>query len=500
MAIRTMKSDDNDVSTQGTNPNVTQTQPMPATLPPTVVRPATQTTVTPVPNTTDPDVVRSAKLTPVAPSSGQIVARPAPTRIPDTPQANDRGVGIDNSAIVSSPGLDNSNIATEQSVTVAYAEDLSPWFKEDKWPQSAWLTRELGTTNKMLSGSDYDQFVIDNLRWRYLHLETDFRSALNNFYNSPYFDKVIARRIINLLQTAQQALDQASCDPLNVKSLLDIADENMPWIFPPHYAKAETASMIADLKNQHNMWGTFLENELNRDGQTLGGLRAAMNMVKEQVNAQERDKQISNGLQIDRLRMLINYGVGVLILMLIGLPLFINYNSFSDPTIKIFSDTFIGQLHDHTKAWQWLAIASFAAIGAIGSFLSGLLQIRRSHVTLSEYKESMVQFKLRPIVGALIASLAAVLLITKVSGVSVDGVGGFLLIIFICGFSERYFLNLFKINDDSSLVSAPQQAPTVDLPTDSTPPPAPPSSAPDPNTVRPRKAVDSSADVNTRKL
>ncbi len=487
MAIRTMKSDDQDITTQGANtPNVTQTQVIPATLPPTVVRPATQSTVTPVPNTTAP-----------------VVVRPAPQiRMSETPQPNDRGIGIDVQGNFISPGLDNSNIAIEKTVAVAYAEDLSPWFKEDKWAKSEWLTRELTTKNKIYSGSNYDQYVIDDLRWRYLHLETDFRSALNNFYNSPYFDRVIGRRIINLLQTAQQALDQPSCDPLNVKSLLDIADENMPWIFPPHYAKAEAASMIADLKNQKNMWGTFLENELNRDGQTLGGLRAAMNMVKEEVNAQTRDKQISNGLQIDRLRMLINYGVAVLILMLVGLPLFINYNSFDDEKTKIFSDTFIGQLHYHTKAWQWIAIASFAAIGAIGSFLSGLLQIRRSHVALGEYRESMVQFKLRPIVGALISSLAAVLLITKVSGVSVEGVGGFLLIIFICGFSERYFLNLFKINDDSAVANAPQQAPTVDLPVDATPPPAP-AAAPtsEPNVVRaPRKATDSPSDVNTRKL
>ena len=475
-----MKSDETDVSTQGNNtPNLTQSPTMPATPPPTVVRSVGAQTA--VPNTTAPVVVRPAP----------------PVKQPD-PTPSDRGIGIDGPAL--QPG---GQVAKPEDapVAVAYAEDLTPWMKEDKWAKSAWLTQEL-PPKKSLNSNHYDQFVIDDLRFRYLQEETDFRSALNNFYNSPYFDRVVARRIIDLLQTAQQALDQDSCNPLNVKALLDLAEENGAWLYPPHYAKSMAGSMIADLKFKHNMWGSYLENELNRDGQTLGGLRTAINLVKEQINKEKRIIQIGNGLQIDRLRMLINYGLIVMVLMLAGLPFFL-----FDKSPDIISKTFLGSSYV-AKGWQWLSVASFAAIGAIGSFLSGLLQIRRSHVTLGDFKESMIQFKLRPIVGALVASLAAVLLITKVSGVTVDGVGGFLLIIFVCGFSERYFLNLFKISDDAAAPAQPVQPPTVDMPADTSAPvevtvQAAPGQSGEPHIVRPalpRKAVDNVADVNTRKL
>ncbi len=463
MAIRTMKSDDNNAPETGNKTSgMIQPQQMPATPPPTIQRsfgqsPAALT----IPNTTDPVFVRL------------------------TPQPEkDRGVGIGGQV------LNSNSTNDEEGFTAAYAEDLSPWFKDDKWATSSWLTRE-STPMRASSSSNYELFVTDNLRWRYLRLETDFRSALNNFYNSPYFDKVVARRIISLLQSAQTALDQTSCDQMNVQSILDLAEENIPWIFPPHYVKSYAASLIADLKSQHNMWGVFLENELNRDNQTLGGLRAAINLVNEKTNRKDRDNQVSNSLQIDRLRMLINYGLIVLLVMLVGLPLFL-YDKSSD----VIAKTFLGSSYI-AKGWQWISVVCFAAIGAIASFLSGLLQIRSSHVTLGEFRESMIQFKLRPIVGALIASLAGVLLITKVSGVSVDGVGGFILIIFICGFSERYFLNLFKISDDAYAPAAPIQPPSVDIPSDAAPAPA---QAAEPTAVKPRKAVDNISDVNTRKL
>ena len=462
MAIRTMKSDDNAPANGNNTSGLKQPQQIPATPPPTIQRQFEQTpAASTLPSSTDPEFVRQT----VQPEK-------------------DRGIGIGGQP------LTNESKNDEEGFTAAYAEDLSPWFKDDKWATSSWLTRE-STPLRASSSSNYELFVTDNLRWRYLRLETDFRSALNNFYNSPYFDKVVARRIISLLQSAQVALDQTSCDQMNVQSILDLAEENIAWIFPPHYVKSYAASMIADLKSQHDMWGIFLENELNRDNQTLGGLRAAINLVNEKTNRKDRDNQVSNSLQIDRLRLLINYGLIVLLVMLLGLPLFLN-----DKSSDVISKTFLGSSYI-AKGWQWISVACFAAIGAIASFLSGLLQIRRSHVTLGEFRESMIQFKLRPIVGALIASLAAVLLITKVSGVTVDGVGGFLLIIFICGFSERYFLNLFKISDDAVTLAAPIQPPSVDMPSDAASAPA---QSAVPAAAKPRKAVDNVSDVNTRKL
>ena len=102
---------------------------------------------------------------------------------------------------------------------------------------------------------------------------------------------------------------------------------------------------------------------------------------------------------------------------------------------------------------------SFAVVGGIGGFLSGLLQMRDSKTDLGEYEVSILLFQIRPIFGAFAALVSFMLLSWNVlSGVINPTTGSYALIAFVSGFSERYFIRLFdKMNGDTELPNIPSK-------------------------------------------
>ena len=337
-------------------------------------------------------------------------------------------------------GLDTANLPLD-----IVSEDLSKWLKESTWSQPKWLTNR-NNSSKMLD-KNFEEYVMNSLRWRYMRLEGDFRTVFNNYYNTEYIDKVTARRIIAFLESAREALEMDNCDALDVSNLLDMADQYLVWLYPPHVANAQSAALAAQLKAQNNSWGNYLESEISRSGQTLGGLRAALDKVKQVQNEENQIIQINSGLQIERLEMLIKWGKIVLIVMIIGLPWIMKSDAV------IFKDTILQEM---IGIKQWIGILIIGIIGGVGAFLSGLLQVRRTRVTQGEFKESVIQFKLRPVVGAIFAMFIAALLSWDViSGIEIKNAGAFIMIAFLCGFSERYFLNLLKIDDEGNSSAAP---------------------------------------------
>ena len=91
----------------------------------------------------------------------------------------------------------------------------------------------------------------------------------------------------------------------------------------------------------------------------------------------------------------------------------------------------------------------FSIIGGIGGFVSGILQIKNSKVGLVEYKESMLLFQLKPIIGSLLGVFVFLVLSWEVlPGLIIENIGSIMLIVFLSGFSERYFLNLLQIKEE----------------------------------------------------
>lgn len=347
-------------------------------------------------------------------------------------------------------GIDPDNMADVNPMVNEI--DLSPWLEESAWAQPAWFSK--GRPDGKMINKNYDAYIMDSLRWRYTRLEGDFRTVFNNYYGSAYIDKVTAQRIIAFLGSAKAALEKDNCDPMDVGNLLDMTDQYMVWLFPPHIANAQAAALSSQLKSTGSHWGDYLELERNRSGQTLGGLRAALDKVKQAVNDENQLVQLNNGLQLERLEMLKKWGIIVLIVMLVGLPVIIKSDA------SIFKESILGD-PSVEKFRQWLGLGTIAIVGGVGAFLSGLLQMRRTKVTIGEFKENVMQFELRPIVGAMFAMIIATLLTWNlISGVEIQNAGAYILIAFLSGFSERYFLSLLKI-DDEGASTIPQGAPIV---------------------------------------
>jgi hypothetical protein len=125
----------------------------------------------------------------------------------------------------------------------------------------------------------------------------------------------------------------------------------------------------------------------------------------------------------------------------------------------------------------WLGAATVTLFGALGGFLSGLLQARNARVSLAEYQENMLRLQLKIWVGAIVSLLLYILLAWKiVPGISIEVQGTFLLLAFISGFSERYFLKLLDLKGEEEPVEARKESPVLD---GATPPPRPSAATPE---------------------
>jgi hypothetical protein len=112
------------------------------------------------------------------------------------------------------------------------------------------------------------------------------------------------------------------------------------------------------------------------------------------------------------------------------------------------SSTLINLIPNFKVLAGWLLVITLAIFGGIGGFISGLLQIKNSKINLLKYKESLLKFQLKPLVGAITAALISVLLSWEIlPDIKIASIGSFVFIAFLAGFSERYFLNLLTIDE-----------------------------------------------------
>jgi hypothetical protein len=99
----------------------------------------------------------------------------------------------------------------------------------------------------------------------------------------------------------------------------------------------------------------------------------------------------------------------------------------------------------------YLTTLGIAVIGAAGALLSAFLQRRDKPVGLRDYQVRETEAWGRAAVGAMIAVLAYFLLSFNVMpGLSATSPGTYLLVAFIAGFSERYFVGLLSVDKVSS--------------------------------------------------
>lgn len=344
----------------------------------------------------------------------------------------------------------NSSPDSKPNMRITPSEDMTLWQDAAKWPQPKWLNQTRGQKEKEKSG--YRTNYFNSLRSRYLELEADFRSCYNNFYHSKYMDLNTAQIVIGYLQSAKKALEGTDGDIYDIVTMLNLAEQGMIGLYPPHVAKARVAGLGAELKAEGSPWGDYLLSELDKGNQTLGGLRAALDKTKNALNDAAQQQLIATSLQIERLRTTWIWGLVVLAASLIFLPMIVSYDD------TFWAKTAIGKAPEFWRPWY--VAFTMAIFGIGGAFFSSLMAVQGSTSKLSDFQEKQKESQLKFAVGGIAALITFIFLSWDVlPGVQLKNAGSMLFFAFIVGFSERYFLRFLNIENKNSLPMPNKPAP-----------------------------------------
>jgi hypothetical protein len=279
-------------------------------------------------------------------------------------------------------------------------------------------------------------------------------------------------------------------------NLLNLADECMAWIYPEDIVLTQIPILIARIEETKNLEDKDKQRYIKQlndqlDKKDEKAFRQVFDEIIWLCNKKNLEEMINIGLQIECLVNYVKWGRKLLLIFFLVIPLMINFKIFSD--WSLYGDTTIyGTINATAKQavsnwimggwhtgnltignwkgslpipswhmgnfmvyWQqaiivWLTALGIAIVGGIGGYLSGLIQTRRSKTSLALYEEGVLLSQLRLIFGGFAGLVSFVLLSWNLlSGISVTSLGPIVLAAFLSGFSERYFLNLLKIEQEN---------------------------------------------------
>jgi hypothetical protein len=252
-----------------------------------------------------------------------------------------------------------------------------------------------------------------------------------------------AERCSDYLKEAKKQLEFRRANFLVCSSLLFLAEVTLVWLYPPEILELRCQAVHSRLTKLEPR-AQYLERALldaqNDDDRAL---RSALEDAMSHLQQFEQDAAIGDDLQVTRLRMLMLYIASALLLLLAAVPYVmvdLSQAKISGWPVVTFSNARLTQL---------ISAATVGVIGAVGGILSGLLATRDTATTLLDYRASMLKLGLKPLVGAVAALTLYLLLGWQVlTGVQVTSGGTFLVVGFLAGFSERYFLRLLRAEEE----------------------------------------------------
>ena len=358
----------------------------------------------------------------------------------------------------------------------------------DQWPTPGWYTGK-AETGKLQT---YESYVACYLRTRYMELEGDFRTEV-----IPYgeIDPRTRDRVVAFLHSARESLESRDPDFLTVSNTLDLAERYMIVFVPYWIVGAKTARVLTLLKTLRPEGGETFVDEITTIPGTVNGilrkgrdeelsgtetkaLRRLFPWLDEAMGLIIRhglQLQISDGLQLKRLRTLLTWGAILFAVFFLISPLVINTDKLAglpsfflasplainpDKLAGLPSSTFVGQAE--IISWRsviisWLAALAIVITGALGGFVSGVLQARSSRITLTDFQENKLKLLLKLLIGGIVALILFILLSWGIiSGVTITNPGTYFLVAFLSGFSERYFLRLLDADGNGGAERPPE--------------------------------------------
>lgn len=285
----------------------------------------------------------------------------------------------------------------------------------------------------------YSTSTISVLTRRYVKIRGDLLVSVGDGSNLDPVSARYAERCSDYLHAAKQQLSGRQANFFVCTSLLFLAEVTLVWLYPKGMLDLRCEAVQARLQALRPR-APWLERSLveSRQRQDDRFLRSALEDALNHLQMAEQDAAIADDLQVTRLKSLIVYiaiALGLLMLAVPYVTLDLSTSIEGWPVARFPS----------ALATQWVSAGAVCAIGAVGGIFSGLISVRDSTTTLLEYRASMLKLALKPLVGA-VASLTLYLLLSWqiLTGIQVTNGGTFLLVGFLAGFSERYFLRLLR--------------------------------------------------------
>lgn|GEM_PF-640396 len=325
---------------------------------------------------------------------------------------------------------------------------------EKNWPVPNWLKGNAKT--KRNTYKKYDKLFLSELRAKYVEIESDFRASLSDFKPGET-DWAVAEMIRNLLNETRQLLEADDSDKLCAANAINLLDRYLIWIFPPALVKMRSEILSENILSDYPFYSKKLAEAINcfaekcndkgPNEQDMKNIRAVYDEVKGKINRDKIDKHTNKELQLNKLAYLNKIGIAVLLVAILVFgfltdpaKLYESYSSRSYLNIKIFLlDT------------KWIILWCYVFVGAMGAFISGMMEVRNSTVNLADYQETEGKLYLRLLIGGIMSLIVIVSLSKGILDIEIKNNGTFLLLAFLSGFSERYFLRIFKLTAEGDV-------------------------------------------------
>jgi hypothetical protein len=306
---------------------------------------------------------------------------------------------------------------------------------ETKWSVSL-RSRTILSRQSIYSLHGYRTYRASLLRSDYSEIELDLRTCFDHYAREQSFDHHRAAQVVEILDCALPELELAEPNLDVVDGDLGRARRLMVWVKSPEWIEDYAAAIEARLRRSRSEEARVFELQADKPD----GLRSRLVQASRLLDRIKTSEAIDNGLQVRRLERIRNVGYFAVPLLIVFAPILVSRASLSLWNLDELGFAF---------PWDsWLTTIGVALLGAIGALLSGLLQIRRSPVTFTDYEVRGIEIALRIEVGSAVAVTLYYLLSWQVlPAIAATSAGTFLLVAFAAGFSERYFLNLLGIDD-----------------------------------------------------
>ncbi len=260
-----------------------------------------------------------------------------------------------------------------------------------------------------------------------------------------------AERVRDALRSAREELEGANPNLPVTANLLALADRSLVWLYPRDVLE-QRCNLARDQLQRMQPQPTALISELaHRDDlkhTSRQGLvsRYALAEALTYINAASETTLIEDDLQVARLSVVRRYLWMALLLIIAAVP-FTTEAKYDESTLDLLWPVF--ELPRVSMEFSITAAAlALGAVGAVGATISGMFRVRDSRARINEFRTSMLNFSLRPLAGAIAAVSLYLLLAWEVlNGIEVTSPGVYVLVAFLAGFSERYFLRVIRAEE-----------------------------------------------------